>query len=48
VGWHTAKFLANEALKPYRVACREETAHLIADRGDPEWLPPIRIYEREV
>ena len=26
---------------------REETAHLIAERGDLEWLSPIRIYERQ-
>ncbi len=38
-------FLADEAPKPYRAAYREETANLIADRGDLEWLSPIRIYE---
>jgi hypothetical protein len=42
-----AGFLANEAPKPYRTAYREETAHMIADRGDLEWLLPIRIYEGE-
>jgi hypothetical protein len=41
------KFLAEEAPKPYRAAYRDETAHLIADRGDLEWLSPIRIYESE-
>jgi len=38
-------FLTDEAPKPYRAAYREETTHLIADRGDLEWLLPIRIYE---
>jgi hypothetical protein len=42
------KFLAEEAPKPYRAAYRDETAHLIAERGDLEWLSPIRIYESEV
>jgi len=42
-----AGFLANEAPQPYRRAYREDTAHLIADRGDLEWLSPIRIYESE-
>jgi hypothetical protein len=42
-----AAFLAQEAPKPYRTAYREETAHMIADRGDLEWLSPIRIYEAE-
>ncbi len=41
-----AAFLAHEAPKPYRTAYREETAHLIADRGALEWLT-IRIYESE-
>jgi quinol monooxygenase YgiN len=41
------KFLAEEAPKPYRTAYRDETAHLIAERGDLEWLSPIRIYESE-
>jgi quinol monooxygenase YgiN len=47
--WDSTKaaFLANEAPKPYRAAYREETAHLIAERGDLEWLSPIRIYESE-
>jgi hypothetical protein len=40
-------FITREAPKPYRTAYREETAHLIADRGDLEWLSPIRIYESE-
>jgi hypothetical protein len=42
-----AGFLANEAPKPYRTAYREETGPMIADRGDLEWLLPIRIYESE-
>jgi quinol monooxygenase YgiN len=42
-----AGFLADEAPKPYRTAYREETAHMIAERGDLEWLSPIRIYESE-
>jgi hypothetical protein len=42
-----AGFLADEAPKPYRTAYREETAHMIADRGDLEWLLPIRIYQSE-
>ena len=33
--------------KPYRAAYREETAHLIAERGDLEWLSPVRIYEHQ-
>jgi hypothetical protein len=47
--WDNTKqgFLADEAPKPYRTAYREETAHLIADRGDLEWLSPIRIYESQ-
>ena len=47
--WDSTKegFLAGEAPKPYRAAYREETAHLIAERGDLEWLSPIRIYERQ-
>ena len=40
-----AWFLSNEAPKPYRGAYREETAHLIAERGELEWFSPIRIYE---
>ena len=40
-------FLAHEAPKPYRTAYREETAHLVAERGDLVWLSPIRIYEPE-
>src|SRR6516225_3724972 len=40
-----AGFLAHEAPKPYRTAYREETAHMIADSGDLEWLLPIRIYQ---
>jgi hypothetical protein len=40
-------FITREAPKPYRTAYREETAHLMADRGDLEWLSPIRIYESE-
>jgi hypothetical protein len=45
--WDSTKagFLGDEAPKPYRAAYRKETAHLIADRGDLEWLSPIRIYE---
>jgi hypothetical protein len=45
--WDDTKegFLANEAPKPYRTAYGDETAHLIAERGDLEWLSPIRIYE---
>lgn len=39
-----AWFLANEAPKPYRGAYREETAHLIAERGELEWFSPVRIY----
>jgi hypothetical protein len=42
-----AVFLAHEAPKSYRTAYREETAHLVADRGDLEWLLPIRIYESD-
>ena len=42
-----AGFLAHEAPKPYRTAYREETAHMIADSGDLEWLLPIRIYQSE-
>ena len=42
-----AAFLTHEAPKPYRTAYREETAHLIAERGDLVWLSPIRIYEAE-
>jgi hypothetical protein len=42
-----AWFLANEATKPYRAAYRDETAHLVAERGDLDWLAPIRIYENE-
>ena len=42
-----AEFLAHEAPKPYRAAYGEETAHLIAERGDLEWLSPVRIYESE-
>ena len=38
-------WLANEAPKPYRTAYRDETAHFIAERGNLEWLSPIRIYE---
>ena len=47
--WDSTKegFLAGEAPKPYRAAYREETAHLSAERGDLEWLSPIRIYERQ-
>ena len=45
--WDDTKegFLAHEAPKPYRTAYRDETAHLIAERGDLEWFSPIRIYE---
>jgi quinol monooxygenase YgiN len=45
--WDATKegFLAHEAPKPYRTAYRDETAHLIAERGDLVWLAPIRIYE---
>ena len=43
-----AGFLAHEATKPYRAAYRDETAHLVADRGDLEWLSPVRIYELQV
>ena len=39
------RWLANEATKPYRAAYRDETAHLIAEPGNLEWLSPIRIYE---
>ena len=42
-----AAFLVHEAPKAYRTAYREETAHLIADRGELVWLSPIRIYETE-
>jgi len=42
-----AGFLAHEAPKPYRTAYREETAHMIADSGDLEWLLPIRIYQSD-
>jgi hypothetical protein len=47
--WDNTKegFLNDEAPKPYRAAYREETAHLIADRGELEWLSPIRIYEMQ-
>jgi hypothetical protein len=41
-----AWFLANEATKPYRTTYRDETAHLVAERGDLDWLAPIRIYEK--
>ena len=45
--WDDTKegFLANEAPKSYRTAYRDETADLVAERGDLEWLSPIRIYE---
>ena len=45
--WDDTKegFLVNEAPKPYRTAYRDETAHLIAERGNLEWFSPIRIYE---
>jgi nucleoside-diphosphate-sugar epimerase len=42
-----AGFLAHEAPKPYRTVYREETAHMIADSGDLEWLLPIRIYQSD-
>jgi hypothetical protein len=41
------KFLSEEAPKPYRKAYLDETGRLIAERGDLEWLSPIRIYESE-
>jgi quinol monooxygenase YgiN len=48
--WDSTKeeFLAEEAPKAYRAAYRDETAHLIAEKGDLEWLSPLRIYEGQV
>ena len=48
--WDDTKegFLANEAPKSYRTAYRDETADLVAERGDLEWLSPIRIYQGKV
>jgi quinol monooxygenase YgiN len=45
--WDNTKagFLANEAPKPYRAAYVQETAHFVAERGELEWLSPVRIYE---
>jgi quinol monooxygenase YgiN len=47
--WDSTKagFVANEAPKPYRAAYRQETAHLVAEGGELDWLSPIRIYAKE-